>query len=100
MYLTRGESVQSPLTYGPRGWPARFYVGLARGFVHTCLHEKRKAKTMEAEPHGRPATWLGRPATTWQVNDLTKSVTPPWTPINIPLLVEIRTHITFWRFHL
>jgi hypothetical protein len=24
--------------------PARFYVGLARGFVDTCLHEKGKAK--------------------------------------------------------
>jgi hypothetical protein len=22
MYLTRGGSVQRPLTYGPRGWPA------------------------------------------------------------------------------
>jgi hypothetical protein len=39
--------------------------------------------------------WLGRPATTWQVTNLTKSVTPRWTPINTPLLVEIRTHTTF-----
>jgi hypothetical protein len=30
---------------------------------------------MEAEPHGQPAT-------TWRVTDLTKSVTPPWTPMN------------------
>jgi hypothetical protein len=29
------------------GRPARFYVGLARGFVHTCLHEKGKAKAIE-----------------------------------------------------
>jgi hypothetical protein len=45
MYLTRGGSVRRPLTSGPRGVrPARFYVGLACGFVHTCLHEKGKAK--------------------------------------------------------
>jgi hypothetical protein len=24
-----------------------FYVGLARGFMHTCLHEKGKAKAVE-----------------------------------------------------
>jgi hypothetical protein len=35
-----------------------------------------------------------RPATTWRVTDLTKSVTTPWTPINTPLSVEIRTHIS------
>jgi hypothetical protein len=29
------------------GRPARFYVGLAHSFVHTCLHEKGKAKAME-----------------------------------------------------
>jgi hypothetical protein len=26
---------------------AMFYVSLARGFVHTCLHEKEKAKAVE-----------------------------------------------------
>jgi hypothetical protein len=29
------------------GLSARFYVNLARGFVHTCLHEKGKAKAVE-----------------------------------------------------
>jgi hypothetical protein len=29
------------------GRPARFYVALAWGFVHTCLHEKGKAKVVE-----------------------------------------------------
>jgi hypothetical protein len=38
------------------GQPARFYVGLARGFVHTCLHEKGKAKAMEKVSRGRN-TW-------------------------------------------
>jgi hypothetical protein len=27
--------------------PARFYVGLAHGIVHICLHEKGKAKAAE-----------------------------------------------------
>jgi hypothetical protein len=39
--------VQRPLMSEPRGWPARFYVGLAHGFVHTCLHEKGKVKAVE-----------------------------------------------------
>jgi hypothetical protein len=47
------------------GRPARFYVDLARDFVHMCLHEKGKAKAVEAAPHGRPAMWIGRSATTW-----------------------------------
>jgi hypothetical protein len=33
---------------GPGGGrPARFDVSLARGFVHTCLHEKGKTKGVE-----------------------------------------------------
>jgi hypothetical protein len=33
---------------GPGGGrPARFYVSLACGFMHTCLHEKRKPKVVE-----------------------------------------------------
>jgi hypothetical protein len=48
--------VQKPLTSGAGGWPAGqipwpagqvFFVGLARCFVHTCLHEKGKAKAVE-----------------------------------------------------
>jgi hypothetical protein len=99
MYLTRGGNVQRPLTSRPRGWPtdqipwlARFYVSLARGFLHTCLHEKGKAKAVEAEAHGQLATWLSRSATTWRVIDITKSVTAIGTPINTPLPMEIRTH--------
>jgi hypothetical protein len=44
---------------------ARFYVGLAHGFMHTCLHEKGKAKAVEEVSGGR-ATWpaghVARPA--------------------------------------
>jgi hypothetical protein len=36
-----GRPAKSP------GWPAGFYVGLIRGFVHTCLHEKGKVKPVE-----------------------------------------------------
>jgi hypothetical protein len=60
---------------------------------------RRWRKSVKVEPHGWPATWLSQPAPTWQVIDLTKSATPPQTPINTPLPVEIRTHTTFWRFH-
>jgi hypothetical protein len=55
--------------------PARFYVGLARGFVHTFLHEKGKAKAVDKVGRGRP-TWpaghVARPAehhlATYQLN--------------------------------
>jgi hypothetical protein len=49
MYLRRGGSVQRLLISKPGvdGRPARFYVCLARGFAHTCLHEKGKAKAVE-----------------------------------------------------
>jgi hypothetical protein len=65
MYLTRGGSVQMSLTSGPRGWPARFYVSLARGYMHTCLHKKGKAKAVEKVGGGQtkwPAGHVARPA--------------------------------------
>jgi hypothetical protein len=75
-------------------WPAALCtrVSMRRG------RPRRWRKSVEAEPHGQPTTWLGQPATTWQVTELTKLVTPPWTPINTPLPVEIRTHTTFGDF--
>jgi hypothetical protein len=42
---------------GVAGRSARFYVGLDRGFVHTCLHKKAKAKAVEKVGGGR-TTWL------------------------------------------
>jgi hypothetical protein len=39
------------------GRPVRFYVSLARSFVHTCLHEKGKAKAVEKVGIGQ-TTWL------------------------------------------
>jgi hypothetical protein len=38
------------------GRSARFYVGLARGFMHTCLHEKGKAKVVD-KVGGGLTTW-------------------------------------------
>jgi hypothetical protein len=50
--------VQRSLTSGPRGRrPARFYVSLACGFVHTCLHDKGKTKAVDKVGGGR-TTWL------------------------------------------
>jgi hypothetical protein len=42
---------------GVPGRPAKFYVGLAHGFMHTCLHEKGKTKAVEKVSGGR-TTWL------------------------------------------
>jgi hypothetical protein len=89
---------------GVAGRSARFYLGLAYGFVHTSLHEKGKAKTVEKVGGGQ-TTWLtghmarptGHHLASYQLNQV---VTPPWTPINTSLPVEIRTHTTFWIFHL
>jgi hypothetical protein len=47
------------------GRSARFYVGLARGFVDTCLHEKGKAKAVEkvgGDLSTRPADHVAWPA--------------------------------------
>jgi hypothetical protein len=56
--------VQRPLSSGTKGGqpakslgrPTRFYVGLARNFVHMCLHEKGKAKAVDKVGGGR-TTW-------------------------------------------
>jgi hypothetical protein len=55
---------------------------------------------VEAELHGWSATWLGQPDTTWQVTDLTKSATPPWTPINTPYEWKSKEHTLLVVLHL
>jgi hypothetical protein len=37
-------------------------------------------ESVEAAPHGRPATWLGQPANTWQITNLIMSVITPRSP--------------------
>jgi hypothetical protein len=90
------SSVQRPLTNGPRGWPAgqRGFMSVWPATSCTRVYTRRRRpkqwrKSVEAEPHGRLAT-------TWRVTDLTKSVTPPWTLINTPLPVKIRTHTPYF----
>jgi hypothetical protein len=51
---------------GPEGGrSAWFYIGLARGFVHTCLHEKQKAKVVEKASGGQ---------TIWSAGHVARSV--------------------------
>jgi hypothetical protein len=45
--------------------PARYYVCLARGFMHTCLHEKGKAKVVEK---------VGGGQITWPTDDVARPV--------------------------
>jgi hypothetical protein len=51
---------------GPAGGrPASLYIGLARDFMHMCLHEKRKAKVVDKVGGGQtiwPADHVARPA--------------------------------------
>jgi hypothetical protein len=44
------------------GWLARFYVGLARSFMVTCLHEKGKAKAVEEVGRGLSIRLAGQVA--------------------------------------
>jgi hypothetical protein len=59
------------------GRSPRLYVGSSRDFVEMCLHEKRKAKAVDAVPPSQPAA-------TWCVIALAKSVEFPHGPINTP----------------
>jgi hypothetical protein len=45
-------------------------------------------ESVEAVLDGRPAMCLGRPANSWRITDLIKSVTAPGTPINTLLPME------------
>jgi hypothetical protein len=46
---------------------------------------------MEAAPPYRSATWLGKPTTTWQQTDFSKSMELTHSSINTPT-VEMRGH--------
>jgi hypothetical protein len=47
---------------------------------------------VEAAPPGRPAMWIGWPATTWHQTDFSKSVKLPHDPINTPYGGNEETH--------
>jgi hypothetical protein len=84
--LTCGLSGPNPRRNRPRGWLARSYVGLTRGFMDTCLHEKRKAKAVEAVSPDLPA---GRHMVSYCLSQV--SLAPP-RPYKYPSPEEIRTH--------
>jgi hypothetical protein len=59
---------------------ARFFVALARGFVHTCLHEKGKAKAVETVCGDRttwPASHVAGPAGHHLVSNQLNQVSDP-----------------------
>jgi hypothetical protein len=93
VYLTRGPSGPDPKPSGPRGRPARVWGGSTRALVSMRLHKEEKAESVKNVGGGRstwPATWVGRPATTWCQTDLSMSVEVPFTPINTPLMVKVK----------
>jgi hypothetical protein len=81
--------VQRPLSNGPRGWPvgqAPWPAGptlqplmdwLFGDTLQEAVEWNPKLKVGGGKLHGQPVTWLSRPATTWCVSKLAKSVTPP-----------------------
>jgi hypothetical protein len=69
------------------GWPGFMSVWPTASCTHVYTRRgrpRRWRKSVEVKPHGQLDMSLGRPAITWQVIDLTKLVTPPWTPYKYP----------------
>jgi hypothetical protein len=91
--------VQRPLTSGPRRWPSGPTLQPLTGRLHDDTLYEAVTGNPKLKVGGGRTPWpagLGRLATTWRVIDLTKSVTPPWTPYKYPLSVEINTpHSTY-----
>jgi hypothetical protein len=83
--------VQRPLA----SRPAFESVQTKTSWTHVYARRERLwrwIKSMEAKLIGQLATWLGQPATTWQVTTLAKSVELPHDPINTPLPMKVDTH--------
>jgi hypothetical protein len=102
MHLTRGGSVQRPLTSGPRGWPAGPTLPPLMGWLHGLALQEAVTRNpkLEVRHGGHPAMWLGRLANTWHITNLIKSVTPPWTPINTPYRWNSRHHTLLVVLHM
>jgi hypothetical protein len=65
-----------------------------------CVNTRRRSlsqwrKSVEAAPPDRPTMLLGRSVTTWRQTDFSKSVEVPFTPINMPLTVQVDTSHSF-----
>jgi hypothetical protein len=92
IHLTRGGSVQRPLTSGPRGWPAgQAHFSASHGLASWACSPGGGNKESKAGSWWKLDLVAALQANTWCVTDLIRSVTPPWTPINTPLLIEFRT---------
>jgi hypothetical protein len=52
------------------GRPTRFCVGLARDFMHTCLHEKGKSKAVEKVGAGQTTWPAGHHLVNYQLNQV------------------------------
>jgi hypothetical protein len=90
--------VQRPLTSGPRRWPSGPTLQPLTGRLHDDTLYEAVTGNPKLKVGGGRTPWpagLGRLATTWRVIDLTKSVTPPWTPINT-LYQSKSTHPTLF----
>jgi hypothetical protein len=107
IHITRGGSVQRPLTSGPRGWTANQTSWLASptlqplaGLHHRHSLQEAVTRNPKDEVGGSQTRWLAghvaRLSGQHLVTDLIKLVTPPWTLINTPLLMEFKTpHSTY-----
>jgi hypothetical protein len=73
--------VQRPLTSGPRGWPAGPTMQPHTGWLCSDTVQEAVEGNPRLKVSGGQTPWptdhVARPATTWRVIDLTKSVTPP-----------------------
>jgi hypothetical protein len=102
MHLTRGGSVKRPLTSGPRGWPAGqtpWPIGPTlqplTGLLHRHTLQEAVTRNLKLEDSGSRTPWLvghvAKPTGQHQACYRLESVTPPWTPMNTPLLMEFKT---------
>jgi hypothetical protein len=90
---------QTPSRVGPEAGRPAFEAVWPKSWLPRIYTTRRSSnwwrKSVEAAPPSRLITWLGRSATTWRQTDLSKSVEVPFTPINTPLMVKVKTPHSF-----
>jgi hypothetical protein len=113
MYLTRGGSVQRPLTNGPSGvagrpnpmsgrpsfmsvWPT---ASLTRVYTRRGGQGGGESWLRPLHLADRPCGLVGQPPL-GELPPRTSRWSSPHSNINTSLPVEIKRHTTFWRFHL
>jgi hypothetical protein len=74
MHLTRGGSVQRPLTSGPRWWPVGPTLQPLTGLLHGQALQEAVTRNPKLEVSGSQTRWpvdhVARPANNWHVTDL------------------------------